>query len=104
MDRPESLGVPAAPNASRVRGRLVSIRPGPEGQGAIWEIAVAESEDVDNLPNFGRVQIGRTISVYVHPGSSHALAENDAVEARVAFQGDERGGAFFLIEDDARRL
>lgn len=104
MDRPDAFGVPAEPNASRIRGRLVSIRPGPEGQGATWEIVVAASDDVENMRNFGRAHVGLTITVYVPPGSRHRLAANDALEARVTFQGDERGGAFFLIEDDARRL
>jgi hypothetical protein len=101
---PEPMGVPAAPNASRVRGRLLSIEPGEEGQGTIWKVKVDASLDVDKLPNFARAHIGKVIEIIVPPDCRHKVVRGYNIEARVAYDGDERGGAFFLIENDVRKL
>jgi hypothetical protein len=104
MIGPPKRQAPVVPNASRVHGKLVHIRPDPAGDGAIWELAVAEALDVDGLPNFVATATGQTISVYVHAGLRTAFREADLVEARVAYRGDQRGGRFALVEDDVRRL
>lgn len=99
---PSSVRV--VPNASVVRGKLLRIRPEASGRGSVWEIIVDEAQSVEGLPNFVQSHIAQTIEVYVHPELRHDLAEMDAIEARVAYRGDERGGRFVLIEDDARKL
>jgi hypothetical protein len=104
MIGPPKRQAPVVPNASRVRGRLVHIRPDPEGDGSVWELTVAEALDVDDLPNFVATATGQTISVYVHAGLRTALHEADLIEARVAYRGDQRGGRFTLVQDDVRRL
>jgi hypothetical protein len=104
MVGPLKRQTPVVPNASRVRGRLVHIRPDPGGDGSIWELAVAEALDIDDLPNFVAKATGQTISVYVPAGLRAALHEADLIEARVAYRGDQRGGRFALVEDDVRRL
>lgn len=103
MDKEQS-GVPAAPNESKVRGRIVDIEPGPEGIGSIWKVEVNESLDVGILPNFTRAYIGKVISIFIHPNMKETLKVSDWVEARISFQGDERCGAFFLIDDDVHKL
>jgi hypothetical protein len=102
MFRP--AGAQAKPNQSKVRGRLLGIKPEPDGYGSDWQIAVDDAQDVDGLPNFARSHVGQTISVYVHPELEHDLKENDEVEARVSYRGDERGGRFALVEDDVKKL
>jgi hypothetical protein len=104
MMAPPKRQAPVVPNASRVRGRLVHIRPDPAGDGTIWELAVAEALDIDDLPNFVATAAGQTISVYVHAGIRAALHEADSIEARVAYRGDQHGGRFALVGDDVRRL
>ena len=104
MYEPEPMGVQAAPNESRVRGRLLSITPGEAGQGTTWKLKVEKSLDVDDLPNFARAHTGKTIEILIPPELKHHLAKGDAIEARVCYDGDERGGAFFLIDGDVRKL
>lgn len=97
-------GISVVPNASQVRGMVKHIVPDGNGRGSIWEIAVDETCDVDGLPNFAQAYVGTTIHTYVHPKLHPPIAENDKVQARVAFCGDERGGRFVLIDDDIQRL
>jgi len=104
MSRRPMARAQVKPNASKVRGEIISIRPEPDGFGSNWKIAVAEAKDVDNLPNFARPYVGQIISVYIHPELKHNLSEKDQLEARVTYRGDERGGRFALVEDDVRKL
>ena len=104
MAAPRLSGAPVVPNAGKVIGRLLRITPEPTGHGSVWEIAVEDSRDVDDLPNFTKSHVGGAISVYVHPQLKHDLSETDRLEARVAFRGDERGGRFVLVDDDLRKL
>jgi hypothetical protein len=100
----QRFGVNAAPNESKIRGKIVKIDPGPEGLGSIWTIEVSETEDIDNLPNFARRYVGKLISVLVHPEMKKEIKEFDIIEAHLTFQGDERGGEFFLIDDKVRHV
>jgi hypothetical protein len=104
MSRRPRANAYVKPNASKVRGKLISIKPEPDGFGSNWEIAVDEAKDVDSLPNFARSHVGQIISVYVHPGLEYDLSEKDNLEAKVTYRGDERGGRFALIEDDVHKL
>ncbi len=104
MTKPEPSMAPVVPNASTVYGRIVGVKPEPDGYGSVWDISVKEAHDVGDLPNFAQDQVGNTIQVYIHPHLDLNLKEADEVKARVAFRGDERGGRFVLIEDDARKL
>ncbi|HKV11830.1 MAG TPA: hypothetical protein VJ725_27035 [Thermoanaerobaculia bacterium] len=104
MDEPENFRVPAAPNESVVRGRVVRIRPTPEGLGAIWDVELKEAEEVENLANLARSRVGETVSIYIHPDLKVKIRVEDFIEARILFQGDERGGAFFLKGQDVRPL
>jgi hypothetical protein len=103
MDEPKPYGVPAAPNESVIRGKLVQVRPAPGGAGSIWDVEVIESRDVEPLANFTRSRVGESIAVYVHPDLKKKLEPGDLIEARVFFQGDERIGVFFLKDDDVTR-
>lgn len=100
----QPFGVPAAPNESMLQGKLVRIDSGPDGMGSIWSVEVIASHDVDQLPNFTQAHIGETISIYIHPEMKTSLAPGDNIQARVSYHGDERGGAFFLIDDDVSKL
>ena len=46
----------------------------------------------DEMPNLARMYVGQPIGASVPPELRPALAEQDALEARVVFWGDERGG------------
>lgn len=104
MDELEGFSVPAAPNESVIRGKVVRIRPTPEGLGTIWDVELAEAEGVGSLANLALSRVGETVSVYIHPDLKVKIREGDLIEARILFQGDERGGAFFLKGQDVRRL
>ena len=104
MDEQQPRGVPTAPNESIVSGKIVEIGAGPEGMGKVWKVHVDESRDWDDLPNFTREHVGETIPIYVHPGMRKEFKVNDTVEFNVSFQGDESGGAFFLLDEKVRKL
>src|SRR5262245_50822362 len=96
--------VPVAPNACQVRGRVKQVAADPDGRGAVWSLTVSDAVDLPGYPNFGRDQVGQTISVFVPKGTAPDVAPHDTVEARVAFRGDEHGGRFVVVEDDARKI
>ena len=99
---PPGAGVPAAPNESWIRGRVVSVRAAPGGTGAAWEIELTESRAEGSMADLARSRIGARITLYVHPGLRLRPRKGTTVEARVRFQGDETGGAFFVLGQDAR--
>jgi hypothetical protein len=99
----KASSVPVIPNAALVRGKLISVKARPEG-GSDFDIVVDNAFDVPGYPNFVRSYIDQTIRVSVHPGLQHTLKENDSLEARVAYRGDERDGRFTLVEDHLRKL
>ena len=104
MDLQQPRGVPAAPNESVVRGTVVEIEAGPDGVGSIWKVHVDETHDVGQLRNLTRAHIGETIVIYVHPDMRKEFTAGDTIEVNVSFQGDERGGAFFLMGDKVHKL
>jgi len=99
-----SAGISVVPNASNVRGTLERVTPESDGYGAVWEIAVDETCDVDGLPNFAQPYVGAMIQAWVHPQLHTNIREKDKVQARVAYRGDARGGRFVLINDDIHRM
>ncbi len=103
MSRPQPSGVPAIPNASVVHGRVVAVKPEPDGYGTVLDIAVDEASGLDGMADFVGGHIGQTIRVYAHPEFRVGVGEGAEVEARVAFRGDARGGRFALI-DGVREL
>jgi hypothetical protein len=104
VDETKGFNVTTIPNESKIHGQLIDITSGPGGMGYVWKVKVDGSSDVDNLPNLTRAHVGKIITIYVHPGLTKQLATADTIEARVSFQGDEQGGAFFLLGDDVRKL
>ena len=104
MDDQQPRGVPTAPNESIVCGKLVEIGTGPDGMGSTWKVHVAETREVGQFRNLARQHIGETIIIYVHPEMRKEFMEGDMVEVNVSFQGDEHGGAFFLLGDKVRKL
>lgn len=104
MENQRRRGVPSAPNESVVCGKLVEILPGPDGMGKIWKVHVDESRDVGELRNLTRGRVGETLLIYVHPEMRKEFSVGDTVEFNVSFQGDEHGGAFFLLGDKVRKL
>jgi len=101
-----SLGpraVPAVPNASKVRGKLLKAERDPDG-GWLWHVAMDDSQDVPGLPNFTRSYIGRVIDIYSRLSPSVIPHDGSRVEAKVSYRGDERGGLFLLSGDELRNL
>jgi hypothetical protein len=98
----EPSGVFAAPNECKVRGKVVSVEPGPEGVGSAWQVELHEADDVGDMPNMARARVGDTITVFVHPKVKESPAEGEAIQAQITYQGDEQGGAFFLSPGDVR--
>lgn len=104
FERPDTYGVPAAPNECVVRGPVKSVGPSPGGEGHLWELKVEEADDVGGMRNFARARVGEEISVLVPPGEAKGIKKGDRVEARLSYEGDERGGTFLLKEGGARKL
>ena len=104
MEIPEPYGVSAAPNACKVKGELLSKKKGPDGQSEIWEVKVEKAENVDELPNFGQNRVGEVIKVIVPPDTEHKLAEGDRLKVKLAYEGSEHGGEFFLQDGQVRKL
>src|SRR3954470_13138604 len=98
FERPDTYGVPAAPNESVVRGTINSVGPALEGEGHVWKLKVEETEDVEGMRNFARTRVGETVSVLVPPGEAKSIKKGDRVEARLSYEGDEHGGTFILKE------
>lgn len=103
-ERPDTYGVPAAPNECVVRGPVKSVGPAPEGEGRVLVLKVEEADDVGGMRNFARARVGEEISVLAPPGGAKGVKKGDRVEARVSYEGDERGGAFFLKDGRARKF
>ncbi len=103
MDESKSYGVPAAPNESVVRGRVLRVQPAPGGTGTVWDVELEEAECVGDLANLAQSRVGECISIYVHPDLKVEIKEGDLIEARIFFEGDERGGVFFLKGQDVHR-
>ena len=96
--------VQAAPNQSLVKGKLLNIAPLKDEPGFVWEILVQDVETEPNAADFAARHKGQRIEVFVRPDFQHNMAAGDQVSARVTFQGDERGGAFFLVKDQAQKI
>ena len=94
--------VPAAPNGSAIRGKVLGIKETSEG-GQVWEVLLEESKDLGSLPNFTKSRIGETISVYLAPETGVMVRESDDIEAHVSFHGDEHGGAFYIADGSVRK-
>jgi hypothetical protein len=100
----EFSAIPVVPNASLVRGRLLSVKPWPGGPGTEWAIVVDGAQDVAGLPNFVRDYVGKTINVRVRSEIKPPVPEHHSLEARIAYRGDERGGLFTLVGNEAREV
>jgi hypothetical protein len=104
MEISQSYGVSAAPNACQVKGELLSKKKGPDGRSEIWKVKVEAAENVDELPNFAESRVGEVITVIIPPDTKHRLAKGDRLKARLAFEGNEHGGEFFLQGGQVRKL
>jgi hypothetical protein len=104
MFQRKSAAVPVVPNESLVRGKVMSIKQDAGAGGAEWQVTIKETRPVGNSPDFVQAYIGKTISVFVARGAAGAVAENDMIEAHLAYRGDERGGRFVLVGDGVRKL
>ncbi len=104
MRRTQSSNVSVVPNASKVRGVLLQIKPEPDGWGSVWELALNNTCSIPELPNFVNDYVGRIIEVFVPPRPRHNVKERDEIEAKVAFRGDEKSGRFVLVEGEAHKV
>lgn len=103
MDESGAYNVSAAPNESVIRGRVLRVQPAPGGTGTVWDVELEEAEYVGDLANLARSRVGECISIYVHPDLKVKIKEGDLIEARIFYEGDERGGVFFLKGEDVHR-
>jgi hypothetical protein len=94
-DAPQS-GVPTAPNESLVCGEIVKTESGSHAE-TIWSLRVASAKSVPGVLNVAGRNVASTIRVIVPPGVEQSFQRGDMVEARVSYQGDEHGAAYFLI-------
>jgi hypothetical protein len=104
MSDQKMCGVPVVPNASLVRGRILSIKPCRESGSSDCALAVDEAGNVAGLPNFVREFIGKTITVRLPAELGTGFVAQDHLELRISFRADERGGLFTVIDDDIRKV
>jgi hypothetical protein len=104
MEISQPYGISAAPNACKVKGELLSRKKGPDGHSEIWKVKVEATENVEELPNFAKSRVGEVITVVIPPDTKHKLAEGDRLNAKLAFEGSEHGGEFFLQGGQVRKL
>ncbi|QMU30522.1 hypothetical protein [Adhaeribacter radiodurans] len=96
--------VPSAPNQSIIQGQILKIEKGPEGIGNAWSVKVEVTQDVSGYANFANRYLGKEITILVHPEMKKAFHIQDKIKASIFFQGDERGGSFFLIGDKVEMI
>jgi hypothetical protein len=101
MNLNNNEAITTQPNESKVRGKILDIHPVPTGPGHIWQLHVTSSQKTSRSADFAKHQVGKTIEILIPPDTKHRFSTGDAIEAKVSFQGDEYGGAFFLINDEA---
>jgi len=95
--------VSAKPNATRVRGRIISVDSLPEKRGYVWKVAIDEASTIGDQPGFALQRVGQEIDIYAPP-TAPALGDDDKIEATVTYVGDERGGDFLLYQNDVSML
>ena len=103
MNLSRSHIVGAAPNQSLVRGQVVATRPEPDGLGQTVELSVVESLNVDDLPNFTKTIVGRTVSFFLSAGDMR-FRTGDRIEAKAIYRGGPKGGRYSLLPDDLRKI
>jgi len=95
-------GVRAAPNESRITGTVVAVDK--SSVGTRWTVRIDTAEGTDKLPNFAHRHIGGTVQIDVPPNFGKSIDRNDRIAATICYEGDEGGGALFLVNLDARKL
>ncbi len=94
--------VGVVPNRSLIRGKVVAMRPEPDGYGQTIEVEVADSENLGDLPNFVP-HAGQRIWFYLSE-SPMELHLGDDIEAKATYRGGAGGGRYSLLPDDLKRI
>ena len=97
MDAEAVKSVATVPNLAEIHGTLLRVLPEQENAGAIWEIAVDETIDVEGLPNFARAYQGKTMAAYVHAAFRANVQDQQRVSVRVAYRGGATEGRFVIV-------
>jgi hypothetical protein len=103
MASSKSYSISAAPNQSLVRGTIIALRPESGGYGQTVELKVAESQNIDDLPNFTRTAVGQILPFYLSE-TNVALHPGDRIEAKATYRGGPSGGRYSLLPDDIKKI
>src|SRR5688572_19889835 len=99
----QNFYVQAAPNKSKIQGKIVKIEKDKESMAEIWEVKVEKSFDVEKAPNFTKSRTGNSIKICLPLDKKSKFKEGDLIEAVIFYQGDETGGVFF-VDDNGVQL
>ena len=83
-------------------GQGPRVRPAPGGAAPFgtWR---SKRRRFGRLANLARSRVGESIPIYVHPDLKEKIQAGDLIEARIFFEGDERGGVFFSRVEHVHR-
>jgi hypothetical protein len=98
----QNFNVQAAPNKSRIRGKVVKIVKDKKLGAKLWQVKVEESYDVNGMPNFTKSRVGDFIKIYTAIDDKSAVKVGEGIEISVTYQADETGGVFFIADNDAQ--
>ncbi len=59
----QDFNVVAAPNKSKIQGKIVKIKYDIEGGTEVLHVKVEKSYDVEGMPNFTNLHIGKSIKI-----------------------------------------
>jgi hypothetical protein len=94
-----SAGMPAVDNRSKVTAKLIDSAADPDSAGYTrLHVLVLASEDVEKMQNFTRKLINTEADLYVETAKLPALKAGDQFVATVAYNGDENGGKYMVVE------
>jgi hypothetical protein len=100
----QSFNVQAAPNESKIQGKIVKINKDTESMSQVWDVKIEKSVDVKGMPNFTKSRLGNSVKIYLPLDIKGKFKKGDLIEASVTFQGDEAGGVFFAVDDEIQKV
>ncbi len=98
----QNFNVQAAPNESKIQGKIVKIKKDLESMAEIWQVKIEKSFDVKGMLNFTKSRLGDSIKIYVPLDKESKFKEGNFIEAIVTYQGDETGGVFFIAGNNIK--
>ena len=85
------------PNCSLVKAKIIQKSNIKRNNDLLVKLQIIESYDLDDLPNFTKNQIGKTINVIFPDIDDIKLISDNIASFKIQYVGDERGGKFIGV-------